>query len=229
MERIIIKRKRVSEEVSDQIENMLFRGEYSEGDKLPPVRELCELFGVGRSAVRDALTALQVRGLITVKQGEGAYVTPYDPAKIFSQYILTPNEKQAGELFQVRRILEPKLAAMAAKNRSDKQLAEMKAVLKNSCEWESDFIFHQTIARAAGNDMILHLLKFITNSLKKAVIEFHESIQHDPDLCHEVFLQHEAIYNAIAQKLPEEANVAVLKHLQFVEVQIQQKSKSFFG
>lgn len=65
-----ISTRKISEIAAEQIEDMIAKGSFKPGDKLPSVRELCELFGVGRSAVRDALTSLQGKGIVQVKQGK---------------------------------------------------------------------------------------------------------------------------------------------------------------
>lgn len=95
--------KKVSETVSEQLEHLIASGAISHGEKLPSVRELCDQFGVGRSAVRDAITVLKGKGLVTVKQGEGTYVTPFDSSRIFNQNLYFSDPKKVTELFQVRK------------------------------------------------------------------------------------------------------------------------------
>ncbi|UOK56341.1 GntR family transcriptional regulator [Bacillus sp. OVS6] len=124
-----ISTKKVSDTVSEQIEKMILDGSIPAGEKLPSVRELCERFGVGRSAVRDAITVLKGKGLVKVKQGEGTYVSKYDSSKIFSKAVMLPNANDITELFQVRKIVETGMAEMAACNRSEKDLTLMKKIL----------------------------------------------------------------------------------------------------
>lgn len=82
--------KKVSETVEQEIEKMIESGKFQSGEKLPSVRELCDLFGVGRSAVRDAITTLKGKGTVYVKQGEGTYICEFDSTKLFTNHMLIP-------------------------------------------------------------------------------------------------------------------------------------------
>ncbi len=175
-----IPRKKVSELVVEQIEKMIESGMFKAGEKLPSMRELCEMFDVGRSAIRDAIITLNGKGTVYVKQGEGTFICEFDSSRIFNQSTLFPNKKNIQELFQTRKIIEAGIAEAAALNRSKEDLQMMKDTLfKQEDGWESDYHFHMAIANAAGNDILVQLMEFISTTTKKTMNEFHKQIQQN--------------------------------------------------
>lgn len=214
-----ISTKKVSESVTEQIEQMIEAGTFLPGEKLPSVRELCDMFGVGRSAVRDAITTLKGKGAVTVKQGEGTYICKFDSGKLFNQNLLLPNPKDISQLFQVRKLLEPGIAGIAAENRTENDLKQMEELISGSGEnsWEADYNFHLAIARAAENEILVQLLEFISASMKKTMIGFHQFIEKDQEVFEEINSQHEQIFQMILQRKPVLAKQRMQEHLDFVE------------
>lgn len=211
--------KKVSESVTEQIEKMIEEGTFLPGEKLPSVRELCDMFGVGRSAVRDAITTLKGKGAVTVKQGEGTYICKFDSGNLFSNHLLLPSSKDISQLFQVRKLLEPGIAGIAAENRSEADLELMDELLSGKGEnsWEADYNFHLAIARAAGNEILIQLLEFISASMKKTMIGFHRFIEEDRAVFEEIAGQHYSIYQMILTKNPAHAKRLMQEHLDCVE------------
>jgi GntR family transcriptional repressor for pyruvate dehydrogenase complex len=213
--------KKVSDQVAEQIERWIKDGSVEPGDKLPSVRELCERFDVGRSAVRDAITALKGRGLVDVRQGEGAFVCRFDSTALFQGILLT-DEKDIRELFHVRKIVEAGIAETAARERRSDDLADMEQAVDDLRSesvngWEADYRFHQAMARAARNDILLRLTETIAATTKKAMIDFHRIIFSDSGMTDAVFEQHFAIFRAICDGRPEEARENLLVHLTYTE------------
>ncbi|MCM3705900.1 MULTISPECIES: FadR/GntR family transcriptional regulator [Cytobacillus] len=218
-----ISTRKISEIAAEQIEDMIVNGSFSPGDKLPSVRELCELFGVGRSAVRDALTSLQGKGIVQVKQGEGTYITRFDSSKLFNNLHLHPDIKDIQELFQARKMVETGLAEMAAANRSEEDLALMKELISDAAihGWEEDYQFHMAIARAAGNDILIQFVQFISETLKKSMIDFHHYLETRPDIARKIEEQHLGIYLSIKNKQSNQAYKNMVDHLELVEKLLQ--------
>ncbi|KIY21258.1 FadR/GntR family transcriptional regulator [Mesobacillus subterraneus] len=214
-----ISTKKVSESVTEQIEHMIEAGTFLPGEKLPSVRELCELFGVGRSAVRDAITTLKGRGAVTVKQGEGTYICKFDSGKIFQRHLLLPNPKDISQLFQVRKLLEPGIVGIVAETRTKDDLEQLEKLISRSAEnsWEADYNFHLAIAGAAGNEILVQLLDFISVSMKKTMIGFHHFIEKDQKVFEQIHSQHEQIFQMILQSKPVPAKERMQEHLDFVE------------
>ncbi|PLR76063.1 FadR family transcriptional regulator [Bacillus sp. V3-13] len=211
--------KKVSELVVEGIEKLIDSGEFQAGEKLPSVRELCDLFGVGRSAVRDAITTLKGKGTVFVKQGEGTYICEFDTSKLFNHRMAIPSNYDIGKLFEVRKLLEPGIAGMAASNRSTENLREMEDAIFNqtAIEWEADYQFHLAIAKSSGNEILIELLHMIAATTKKAMIDFHHYIQTNPSTVIKIKKQHKQIYEAIKVQDPDAANRVMIRHLDFVE------------
>ncbi|WP_413307475.1 FadR/GntR family transcriptional regulator [Bacillus sp. 1P10SD] len=211
--------KKVSDSVVEQMEEMIKSGTFQAGEKLPSVRELCEMFGVGRSAVRDAITTLKGKGAVDVKQGEGTYILEFDSTRLFNNQLLLPRPRDISELFQVRKLLEPGITEMAANNRTEADLNLMEKILTNQATkgWEADYLLHTAIARAAGNEIIIQLLQFISTTMKNAMIDFHNYIEKNPDIAHMIEKQHAGIYQSIKLGMSQKAKQMMMEHLNFVE------------
>jgi GntR family transcriptional regulator, transcriptional repressor for pyruvate dehydrogenase complex len=214
-----IHNQKVSDRVVEQIERMIESGKFSIGEKLPSVRELCELFGVGRSAVRDAITTLKGKGTVEVKHGEGTFIRGFDSSSLFKNQVLLPSLKDIQELFQVRKMLETGMAEMASLNRSEEMIVEMGNILsvERETEWGSDYSFHMTIAKASGNEILIQLVEFISSAMKKVMIEFYKEIEKDRQIVENIETQHEKIFQAIKVQNPKMACEEMMAHLIYVE------------
>lgn len=204
--------------VVKQIEKMIEEGTFTAGDKLPSVRELCELFDVGRSTIRDAIITLNGKGIVYVKQGEGTFVNEFDSSRFFNHPLLSPNEKNIRELFQVRKILEAGIAKEAALNATKKDLVRIdSSLLGEGDEWENDYNFHMEIAKSSKNPILVQFMEFISGILKKTMMEFHKQIHDDQSTVQMIDTQHRIVYEAIKAGLPDEAYRAMFNHLTSVE------------
>lgn len=211
--------KKVSDRIGEKIEKMITEGTFQAGEKLPSVRELCELFGVGRSAVRDAITALKGKGFVDVKQGEGTYVCGFDSTKLFKQTNIPVDVKDLTELFQVRKIMETGIVEIAAKTRNDNDISKMKETLflSDVNGWEADYQFHKLIAIATGNDIFIQLSEFISESMKQTMIDFYRYIADQGQAIIEINQQHEQLLSFIESGSAVEAKQMMTEHLLFVE------------
>ncbi|PPA70326.1 FadR/GntR family transcriptional regulator [Jeotgalibacillus proteolyticus] len=214
--------RKVSEAVAEEVEKLIEKGTFQAGEKLPSVRELCEMFGVGRSAVRDAITTLSGKGIVYVKQGEGTYVYEFDPSRLFNHTLMLPSSKDIIELFQVRKILETGIAEKAAIHRSEVNLERMEECLNDQTEnnWESDFQFHLTLAQSTGNEILIQFMQFISATIQKAMIDFHQYIGQKPETLKKIHQQHREIFEAIQSRKPKDAHKKMGEHLSFVEKEL---------
>jgi len=211
--------KNVSDRVGEQIEKMITDGTFRAGEKLPSVRELCELFGVGRSAVRDAITVLKGKGFVDVKQGEGTYVCGFDSTKLFKQTNIPVDAKDLIELFQVRKIMETGMVEIAAKTRNDNDINKMKETLSlsNVNGWEADYQFHKLIAIATRNVIFIQLSEFISDSMKQTMIDFYRYIEDQEQTILKINQQHEHLVSFIELGSAVAAKEMMTEHLLFVE------------
>jgi GntR family transcriptional repressor for pyruvate dehydrogenase complex len=171
-----IRKHRVHEEVAKQIERLILK-KLSPGDKLPGERELAELLGVSRSSIRDAMRRLQLIGLVEPRQGAGTVVREISSDSQVSPLanIIAHKRQLVGELLDFRRMLEPPLAARAAKHASAEDLAEMEEILRRQTHRvragelavEEDTEFHYRIALASGNSVVLKVLDAVMDMLRE--------------------------------------------------------------
>jgi GntR family transcriptional repressor for pyruvate dehydrogenase complex len=163
-----VRKVRVYEEIVSQITSLILNGELKYGDKLPPERELCERFGVGRNSVREATRALESANLVETRQGEGTFVTvsPDSLVPALSAKISSEGESGFHLLFEARRILEPQIAALATKRAAPAELKELSDILERQKKEvqagrsgiDEDTEFHMALAKAAKNEFLLRLV-----------------------------------------------------------------------
>ena len=177
-----IQRSTTSELIMNEILESINSGDLKPGDKLPPERELTKMFGVGRSTLREAISALVLVGYLEVIQGRGTFLRKdFQPANL-SAMELSDIQTAASiiDLVEVREILEcnaVKLAARRAKpddiRRINDTLAKMKETVDDYKRFSGhDFNFHIALAQATGNNMILEMMKLIVNKVHKQYDRF---------------------------------------------------------
>lgn len=222
MEAAKISHQKISDKVALQIEQWISAGQVQPGDKLPSVRELCQLFDVGRTAVRDAITTLKGKGLVEVRHGNGTFVCPFDCTRVFHGLSLV-NKEDIRNLFEVRKILEVGTAELAAVNREQLHLVKMKQALDclaqaDSLEaWRADFDFHLVIAEATRNEHLMQLMQTVSSTIRKGIMDCHRVILADADRERLIFQQHVAVYEAILAADPNRSRQAMMEHLSYVE------------
>jgi GntR family transcriptional repressor for pyruvate dehydrogenase complex len=172
----------VREEIITQIEELMASGHLRAGDRLPPERELSLRLGVSRTALREALAALEKIGLIAFGSGGVRYVRAVKPVANTEWFAtdlaghLAHSRSIAFEPLEVRRILEPetaRLAAIRAKHYPS-PLAEMASILKEQDEWiaagrpavDQDIRFHTMIASATGNSIIEQIIGTMNEAMR---------------------------------------------------------------
>jgi GntR family transcriptional repressor for pyruvate dehydrogenase complex len=171
-----IRRNKVYEEVARRLEELIAE-RMKPGDMLPPERELAESFGVSRSSIRDAIRRLELVGMVEPRQGSGTVVREVSADAVISPLttVLVQKRKLVVELLDVRKMLEPPLAARAATHASAGDLAEMEDILRRQDEKlrrgdpaiEEDNEFHYTIALASDNSVVLKVLDVLMDLLRE--------------------------------------------------------------
>ena len=222
-----IKPKKVSSQIADQIRSSILSGEFKPGDKLPPERELAEMFGVSRPSVREALNILGAAGLLESYQGGGTLVKSLvetSSGNPLSDLIKTKMER-ALDVIEVRKGLEAWTAYYAAKRalpEDIRRLEEIVASMERNLELakpsqDLDANFHIVMAKSTHNIVWLHLMQSIFEAMK----EFQQSVWHAVYLTSEdhqvLYQQHRKIFEAIREGEAEKARDAMLEHLTFAE------------
>ncbi|MGM0376847.1 MAG: FadR/GntR family transcriptional regulator [Bacteroidota bacterium] len=170
----------LSQKIERKIEEAIRQKKLIQGAKLPSEKELCELFGVSRTALREALRRLNARGLIEIRKGSGMYVAEIkieDAIKSLNLYYdLSFDSNLISQIIEVRRILEPEISRLAARNRTSEDVRILNGNIKelencdpDNTQQEVDTInkFHMNLAKATGNPIIIISLEPIYSLLPR--------------------------------------------------------------
>jgi len=219
-----VKTSRLYEQIVQQVERSILKGQLKPGDQLPAERDLAQSFGVSRTAVREAVNALREKGLVEAYTGRGTFVTNGTSQSIrHSLNLITKISQDDGSLHlaELRRILEPEIAALAAP-RIDEQLlstmreavATMDGGLHNRGKYiEADLDFHLALAEAADNPLILALIDSIVELLREQRSSIFD-VKGGPQRGQ---FHHKRILKAVETRDPEAARKAMRDHLNQVQ------------
>lgn len=194
-------------------------GTLTPGTRLPPERELAARLEVGRSAVREALAALEVLGVVDVRPGSGTYLRG-TTSELLPQSLswgMLIGQRSTSELVEVRGALEIYAARLAASRMDDAaidrlraRLDEMRASLGDLQTFvEADLGFHREIATSVGNTVLLDLLQIIRSLLRVWV----DRAVTDPAQAQAALDEHTAVFDAIASRDAESAANAMAGHM----------------
>ncbi|MEC0272417.1 MULTISPECIES: FadR/GntR family transcriptional regulator [Peribacillus] len=223
-----IKPKKIYEEVSDELYEMIRSGSLKPGEQLDSIQQLAENFQVGRPAIREALSALSSMGLIEIKQGEGTFVKTFDPA-IMNHPLsaaLLMDQDNIKHLLEVRKILESGTAEVAAKKRTEENLIELKDMLFNmekvsddeELSDKADISFHVAVANASQNELLITLMNHVSELMTEKMRDIRRVALYSEEMTlKQLYQQHVRIYDAIVAQDEDGARSAMLFHLQSVE------------
>jgi GntR family transcriptional repressor for pyruvate dehydrogenase complex len=226
----VVQSSRLYEQIVKQIEDSIEKGDLKEGDQLPAERELALQFGVSRTAVREAVKALREKGLVEAYPGRGTFITSETSNSIrltFNRMIKSEPREGTVHLVEVREILEPEIAALAATRATEETLTELREAVEimdrakvddpNSFI-EADLDFHLALAEAAANPLILSLIDSIVGVLREQRLSIFE-VDGGPDRGQ---YHHKRILEAIENRDPVGARGAMRAHLR----QVREDSRS---
>ncbi|NSL89827.1 FadR/GntR family transcriptional regulator [Chitinophaga solisilvae] len=204
-----LKRQSLAESVAASMQELINTGKYAMGQQLPTEPELMQLYGVGRSSIREAVKTLANKGLVRVQQGLGTFVV----SQTGNGEPLAQRLQRAAfeELNEVRLLLEVKIAEKAAMHRTTKEIEKMKGFLKKRFNYaasqqleaciQADINFHTTIAEASKNEIMLDLYNTVATHLKQSFMHRYGNtdsfIESQP--------LHDALLQSIIDKDPKKA------------------------
>lgn len=221
-----IRKSRLSQRIVLQICELIRQGQILPGNRLPPERELAERLQVSRASLREALSALEISGLIETRHGGGTYVRDFYEFGVTSPLalVLSTSNEIVGDLWEVRLIFEPAIAARAAVRATPAEIETMHAILRQHSEYldrvdgggllvDLDRTFHTAIARASRNQVSVRVLQ-LTNEL---LAESRRNYVSTPERRHITYIRHTEILSAIESRKPQAARDAMLTHLEEIE------------
>ena len=224
-----VQSSRLYELIVQQIEDSIRKGDLSEGSQLPAERDLAKQFGVSRTAVREAIKALQEKGLVDAFPGRGTFVTSGTSTSMrrsLDQIIKSGETDGWEDLVGVREILEPEISALAAMRATEQDLATMRDAVdvmdktaRNSDAYiEADLDFHLALAEAAGNAIVLSLIDSIVGLLREQRLRIFQ-IGGGPERGQ---FHHRRILEAVERHDPQGARAAMQAHL----MQVREDSRN---
>jgi len=163
-----VARTSLSDEIITQILDLIKRNVLAPGDRLPPERELCKRFGVGRSSLREALRSLSAMGILDGRVGEGTFVNDNNQfLQKALQWGMLLDRKKVQDLLETRLMLESENAFWAAERAGEEDLraieealVDMKQALNDRAQFlAADLRFHLQIAEATQNTILASLLE----------------------------------------------------------------------
>ncbi len=209
--------KKLYQQVVAAIDEAIASGRYKPGQRLPAERDLAEEFGVSRPTVREAMLALEIRGIVEARHGSGVYVTDQPVAEA------VPQELDIGpfELTEARALFEGETAALAATIISDEQLEQLENILKamveeNAGEYNgelADRAFHVGIAEATRNSAIVTVVEDLwdmryRSPLCRHMLERARQVGVKPRID-----EHRVLLDALTARDPQRARQAMREHL----------------
>lgn len=200
-----ISKKKYYETISEQIEQAILTGEWAEGSRVPTEDELAGIFQVGRGSIREAITNLQMSGILVSSPGIGTYVAENAVSCINNHQLAdTLNDPESiDDMLQARRILEPQIAAYAAANASAEDIQKMQAAINKAKsgrtleDWkENGYLFHVALAESCRSKILISLFKSIEEPTRKKVDDSGVTV----DQIAQWVEAYQLILNAISQK-----------------------------
>ena len=223
-----IRPKKISEEIVQQIKDLISTGQLKPSDRIPSERELANLLGVSRPSVREALMVLEAMGFVESRQGGGTYVrtlTESTLADPLSNLVGQKDPSILHSLVEVRMGLETWAAFLAGQRATDEDIERMRNLYRVMEEqaakggWDADVDaeFHYAITAASHNTIQMHVLDTIHSlfhaTIQVALMEFYQKEGHIALL----LKHHREILEAIAAHDPELARKKMETHLRMVE------------
>lgn len=226
-----------NEWVSGELFRHISEGRYKTGDKLPSVVDLAVEYSVGRSTIREALSALKARGLLDIRQGGGTYVKEAPSEEElevpFFRADWTSRAESLRHVLEVRKVLETGCAALAARNRTNEDIAALRGIIADmenhvhdeSFGEQADIRLHSLIARATRNPALVEMMSSLSQRMNDSMKDtralwFYAEVRSAERLLKE----HSLIVDAI--EAHDEAKAAALMeaHLNKVEQVLKEKS-----
>jgi GntR family transcriptional regulator, transcriptional repressor for pyruvate dehydrogenase complex len=214
----------LTDEAIDKIKGMIMSGELGPGDRLPKEADLADRLGLSRNSLREAVRALSMIRVLDVRQGDGTYVTSLEPNLLLDALSFVVDfhrDDTVLQFFEVRRILEPAAAALAAERMLDDDIDKLQLVLDDLGDdptiealVANDIEFHRQIAVGADNAVLASLVEGLSGPTMRARIWRGLTQEGAAARTRE---QHQAIVDAISTRQPDLARSWATVHIAGVE------------
>ncbi len=216
-----VKHASIYEQIVEQIRELIQQGKLLPGERIPSERDLAATLGCSRTSLREALRVLESEGIIIAKPGGGRYVQHVDQ-RLVLEYTFDPVDlmKTTSIIYflEVREIIEPQIAALAAERANEENILKMEQALLRMETAQSDIeekslrdnMFHIALAEATQNFVLVTTLETQLNMLH----QIRSRTLMSPKRLEQSVAEHRAIFEAVKNRKPDEASKAMAAHLQ---------------
>ena len=222
-----IKKKRVSDEVFEQMKNNIVSGEWAAGMKIPGELELVDLFQVSRVSVREAIHRLVGMGVLSIRRGEGTFVSEILPGDYFDTLIpiLTIERPDLLEMLEFRNVIEVESARLGSERADKNDINRMANIIKKMEDSQGDkqlfsaqdLNFHYAIAIASHNNVIIKVNTILSGMLKKSMEEIVNLTGYEGGIYY-----HRKILEAIKNKDSELSAALMKEHIDSTMIKIKE-------
>ena len=215
---------KLSKSVVEQIELLILRGVLRPGERLPSERDLADRLGVSRPSLRDALAELEASGLLARRAGAGIFISEdldssFPPAltNLFARH-----DEAVYDYITFRRDMEGLAAERAAQFGSDTDLAVINEIflkMENAPQGQGadlDSDFHMAIIEASHNVLMVHMMRAMYDLLKQGILYNRQVVVQITNTRMDLLEQHRAINNALQNRDPKAARIAIEAHMDYV-------------
>ena len=211
----------IARQIADAVQNETFKV----GARLPPERALAEELNVSRASVREALSALEILGIVESRSGNGTFIRR-PPTEwtylgtIFEEFVA--HEDSPHEVLDARRMLEPAVAQLAAERATAEQIGQIemhlqaiaRATQTGQSRAEADTNFHLAIAASTGNSVLVRQVQMLVASMQSRLwTSLNQRTDQDTALAQKFLADHQRIYQAIHNRDGDAAAAAMTQHI----------------
>jgi GntR family transcriptional regulator, transcriptional repressor for pyruvate dehydrogenase complex len=220
----------LAERVADEIAQLIEKNEYKKGERLPNEFQLAESLNVGRGTIREAIKLLASKNIVEIRRGLGTFVTEKtglvnDPLGL---HFVENKERLAVDLMELRMMIEPEIAALAAERASDEDIRKIQEAcqaveqkIQNKQPFtEEDIRFHEAIAESCKNQVVPNVIPVIHSAVRELIKAT------NAQLTELTIKTHRAVVDAIAQRDPEKARAAMCDHMAYNKEQAENQLQS---
>lgn len=211
------------DQIVSLIEKLIKNGKLKAGERIPPERDLAEKFQVSRNTVREALKALAEKAVVVSRRGAGTYVAEGALGCMIDG--VTRRHRRLAEIFELRKILEPQLARLAAQRITPSTLAALEEIVKEQRQAlttgrgqvELDEHFHRLIVDATNNSV----LREVYETLHEVLAESRMRDLQSPDRNRHSLEHHQQLLGALKKHASEEAAQLMNRHMEQIEKNLE--------
>ncbi|WHH58011.1 FCD domain-containing protein [Petroclostridium sp. X23] len=213
----------IVEQVIDNLKDYIVDNKISEGDKMPTEKQICEMYGVGRSTAREAYRMMLAMGMLEVKRGKGAYFKGFPNEQADDNYVANwfkEHGQRLRDYAEVRIAIETMTTKLAILRMNDRQLDELKVIHRlfvQSAEMKNhvkmalyDEEFHNKITEASENELLIKIVKIIAECIVDYRIQTYnirENVQHAIE-------SHDKLLKAFEDRDPDSGIQLMTEHLE---------------